>query len=265
MRQAEQSYVDWSGLRPSRVVLTLIGINVVAYVFELLAMRAGLIGLDGAPFALVPADVASGQVWQLVTSMLMHNPADPGHLIWNMVYLWIFGAQLEREAGDRTVLWSYLGGGLAGSLLQIALGALGLLIPSAGILDLWHGQVLGASGACMGVAFTWLARHYSDVLNMLFLGPVRGSTLMWGMFGIEVLRMLSFGVVAWGSHMGGMLMGMAFGFGWVRPTTWRGWAKRKQLERRGRQIEAQLKVLEGGKSSKGQKPQGRQRGDDWVN
>jgi rhomboid protease GluP len=245
------------------MVLGLVLVNVVAYIIELIAIRAGLLTDYGRPLALVPAEVAEGQLWQVVTTLLMHDPTSPGHLLSNLLFLWVFGTQLEREEGERSVLRTYVVGGLAGSLLTIALGALGLVLGpwAGGVLTLWDRPVVGASGACMAVTFHWLARHYYEVMNFLFIGPIRGRTMMLVLAIIELLNMLSLGAVAWGAHLGGMLAGVVLGFGWWHPRTFTGWLRRRRLGRRGRAIEEQLRVLEGGKS----KPQGKQRGDEWIN
>lgn len=264
MRQADQVVWDWSGLRPSPTVLGLVLFNVAAFVVQRILALSVWPGVE-RDLALVPAEIFAGRIWQLATSVMMHGGVD--HLVFNMLTLWIFGVQLEREVGGRAVLVSYSVGGLIGSLAVVAVAVLGLAVgPLGGILDLWHQPVVGASGACLAVTFHWLARHYYEVMNFLFIGPVRGRTLMLVMFVIELLRMISPDGVAWGAHMGGMGAGLVFGFGWYSPTWWRTNLKRRQLRARGRAIEEQLRVLEGGKSDPPKnKAQGRQRGDDWVN
>jgi membrane associated rhomboid family serine protease len=129
------------------------------------------------------------------------------------------------------------------------------------VAGMWTTPALGASGAVMGVTFLWLARHYYDVMNFLFLGPIRGRTLMLVMVVIELLNMLALGNTAWGAHLGGMLAGVVLGFEWYRPAVLRARFRRRQLAQRGRQIERELRVIKGGRDN--DKPQGRQ-GDDWI-
>lgn len=259
------SQVDWSGLRPSPIVLTLIGVNVVAFVLELILVRTQVLGIDGAPLSLVPAEALTGRVWQPITALFLHDPVSPGHLLGNMLMLWIFGTALEREEGSNTVLRSYAIGGLVGSAMQIALGVASLVFTAGfvgGIVSgMWTTPALGASGAVIGVTFVWLARHYHDVMNFLFLGPIRGRTLMLVMVIIELLNMLALGNSGWGAHFGGMVAGLVLGFEWYRPTVLRARLRRRQLVKRGREIERELRVIKGGKDEN--KPQGRQ-GDDWV-
>src|SRR5205807_3931248 len=57
-------------------------------------------------FALVPIEVVKVfAVWQLVTYLFLHGGF--GHIIWNMLALWMFGADLERTWGTRRFLKFY--------------------------------------------------------------------------------------------------------------------------------------------------------------
>jgi membrane associated rhomboid family serine protease len=267
MDRHSQVVWDWSGLRPSPIILALIVVNVVAFALELILMRLSVLGFDGAPLSLVPSEVVGGSVWQPFTSLLLHDPVSPGHLLGNMLMLWIFGTALEREEGGNIVLRSYVIGGVAGSVVQMMLGGASLMLTGffGGIVaGMWTTPALGASGAVMGVTFVWLARHYFDVMNFLFLGPIRGRTLMLVMVVIELLSMLTLANTGWGAHLGGMLAGVVLGFEWYRPSVIGARFRRRKLVQRGREIERELRVIKGGKDNKGNKPQGRQGGDDWV-
>lgn len=256
---------DWSMFRPGRLVVVLLAVNVVAYVIEMILIRSGVLTPGGSPLSLVPEEFFHGQLWQVATSVLLHSPVGTGHLLSNMLFLWVFGTSLEREEGGGAVLRAYVVGGLAGSAVALVLGLTELVVGSGvlGIFDgLWSTPTLGASGACMAVAFVWLARHYYEVLNFLFIGPVRGRTLMFVMILIEFLNMLSLSNVSWGAHLGGIGAGLVIGFGWWRPSTFRKAMRRRELARKGKRLERELtnlQVIEGGKD----KPQGRQ-GDEWI-
>ena len=89
-------------------------------------------------YGMIPSGVISGRhLWTLLTSMFLHGGFF--HLIGNMLYLWIFGDNIEDAFGHGWFLLLYLFTGIAGSLLQIA------LMPSSSI------PTIGASGAISGV------------------------------------------------------------------------------------------------------------------
>ena len=67
----------------------------------------------------IPADVTAGSAYQgLVTSMFLH--ADVLHLLGNMVFLFIFGDNLEDEMGAMGFLFFYLATGVLAGLIQVA-------------------------------------------------------------------------------------------------------------------------------------------------
>ena len=94
--------------------------------------------------------------WTPVTYMFVH--AGLGHIFFNMLSLWIFGARVEERLGGGHFLGLYLVSGLAGA-------ALSLVTPTA--------LIVGASGAVFGVQLAF-ARYWP-----------RDRILIWGIFPIE--------------------------------------------------------------------------------
>src|SRR5262245_46367687 len=45
-----------------------------------------------------------GRIWQLVTATFLHSNHDTFHLVWNMVFLWFFGREVESLYGSRDFL-----------------------------------------------------------------------------------------------------------------------------------------------------------------
>ncbi|MEZ4241863.1 MAG: rhomboid family intramembrane serine protease [Myxococcota bacterium] len=223
MNRNSQVVWDWSGLRPSPVVLGLIVLNVVAFVIEVVLVRLAVLG-DGSPLSLVPAEDHGAGVAAVHGGVAprSHHARPPARQHADATDL-RHGAGAEE--GSNSVLRAFVLGGLVGSLAQMALGALSLVLVGGffgGIVaGMWEGTALGASGAVMGVTFAWLARHYYDVMNFLFLGPIRGRTLMLVMVIIELLNMLSLANSGWGAHLGGMVTGTVLGFGWYDLTVLR--------------------------------------------
>src|SRR5579863_9211583 len=72
------------------------------------------------PFALAPdAVIHYFAVWQLVTYLFLHG--GPWHLIINMLVLWMFGVQLERDWGTRRFLKYYFVCGIGAGICDVVL------------------------------------------------------------------------------------------------------------------------------------------------
>src|SRR3984957_17050757 len=106
---------------------------------------SGLARLDAplAYLALRPVDVVkSFSVWQLVTYAFLHQ--GPGHIIWNMLALWMFGADIERVWGTRRFVQFYF---------FCAVGA-GICVVIANYILPWGNPnvaTIGSSGAIFGI------------------------------------------------------------------------------------------------------------------
>jgi membrane associated rhomboid family serine protease len=91
-----------------------------------------------AQYAVVPADITAGRhLGTLITSMFLH--ANLLHVGGNMLFLWIFGNNVEDKLGELKFLVVYFASGIGGSLLQI------FITPDSTI------PMLGASGAISGL------------------------------------------------------------------------------------------------------------------
>ena len=153
------------GHGPAFVTLALIAANIAVFVFlqQLGANETFLYGWSAIPLEItsgvdllqpqtIPSDGQQFQVPQapgpnpiqltLLSSMFMHG--DLLHLGGNMLFLWVFGDNVEHRAGRIPFLVAYLLAGLVGSLAQI-LSATDSPIPT-----------LGASGAISGVLGAYL-------------------------------------------------------------------------------------------------------------
>jgi len=134
------------------VTVALIAANVIAFAYELQLSRPELRTVAQA-FGVVPAIFA----WPtLVTSQFLHE--GPVHLFGNMLYLWIFGDNVEDRLGHGRYLVFYLACGAAAALGQIAVN------PDSTI------PMIGASGAIAGVMGAYFVLYpYSRVLAVVFL------------------------------------------------------------------------------------------------
>lgn len=163
----------------------------------------------------IPSDILVGErLWTLLTSMFMH--ADIMHLLGNMVYLWVFGDNIEDALGHAKYVAFYLLGGFAAGLTHIA--SLLVALPAIGVVGLKFPAV-GASGAISAVLGAYLflypkARirtlvfyifiHIISVPAYYYLGFWFLYQLMMGVFS---LTGFSSGVAFW-AHIGGFVAGL---------------------------------------------------------
>jgi len=157
-------------------------------------------------FALVPAELVRGEeTYTLITSMFMHGGWM--HLAGNMLFLWIFGDNLEDFFGHVGFLLFYLATGIAADLAHI------LPDPNSQI------PLVGASGAIAGVMGGYLLlfpKAKVDVL-LIFVVFFRVFSLsawivlmIW--FGLQLFSGVSTptagGGVAYWAHAGGFVAGI---------------------------------------------------------
>lgn len=234
--------------RPRKTVLVLIAINVAAYVLELLLLRTGAAGFVEALF-LVPSDVyRRGFVWQIFTYGFLHAPSAPSHLLFNMLWLWLFGNQMEAWWGRRRFLRAYGLFILAGGLLTVLVGLLAetpLLKPLLPAFP--YSPHLGASGATLGITVAWGLTHANQEMHFFLLGRMKGSTFVLLVVGFELLVALSFSNTSSTAHFGGIVAAFILCRGLWRPSRWQDLFRRQRLRRKRASIERELRILEGSK------------------
>jgi len=142
----------------------------------------------------------------LITAMFLHGGFM--HLFGNMLYLWIYGNNVEHRLGAPAYLFWYLAAGIAATLFH-ALFNTGSQIP-----------LVGASGAISGVLgfyLVWFPRHVVKIWMFLipfYIGVVRiNATIVLVMYLVldNLLPMLMSGGqggIAHGAHIGGFIAGM---------------------------------------------------------
>ncbi len=140
----------------------------------------------------------------ILTAMFLH--ASPLHLAGNMLFLWIFGDNVEEVLGTLRYVLVYLACGLAGTLAQIV-AAPDSLIPS-----------LGASGAIaglMGAYIVWFPHNRVRVLLFNFLTVMPAFLVIGIWIGSQIVmgygslgRLGEVGGVAYLAHLGGAAAGL---------------------------------------------------------
>lgn len=210
--------------RTPYVVYGLIAINVIAFVLYSAAYSSQreLIGFY-ADYALIPGDVSDGRgLGGLLTSIFIHGGLM--HLGGNMLFLWIFGDNLEDEMGHLPFLIFYLASGLGAGLIHVA-AAPWSQVPT-----------VGASGAIAGVMGGYLLlfpRARIDILLILIIYfrvfTVPAFVMLGVWLGLQFLG--GFGSdpdqdgVAYWAHAGGFAVGLGLTVPlWLRrggPAFWR--------------------------------------------
>ena len=195
----------------------LIAINVLVFVF--------LQGMGGNEkftyaFSTVPAEILTGKditagvleptpvpvYFTLITSMFMHGGW--AHLLGNMLFLWVFGDNIENRIGHMRYLIFYLVCGIIASLSHVFVSGSDSLIPS-----------LGASGAISGVLGGYLLLFPSRRVRVIMgrgitTVPAFVALGIWIVF--QVISQMGVlggdqggGGVAYAAHIGGFVAGLA--------------------------------------------------------
>jgi membrane associated rhomboid family serine protease len=189
----------------------LIAANVAIFLYEVSLGPEIAVLLRG--FGIVPARFAAypgGDFVTLFSSMFLHGGW--GHLFGNMLYLWIFGVNVEDRMGHVAFLLFYLASGVIAGLAHI------FSQPESVV------PTVGASGAIAGVLGAYLVLFpRARVLTLLptfppalaqipavfFLGLWFVLQLFSGALQMSIAR--GTGGVAFLAHVGGFLAGVAFG------------------------------------------------------
>lgn len=159
-------------------------------------------------FQLRPESVLHGWIWQLITYMFLH--AGLWHILFNLLALWMFGAQLEIDWGYSLFMQFYFFCGIGAALVTVAVSFAHVLgaRPDVG--------TVGASGAIFGLLLAFGILH-GDSEIMLFPIPflMKARYFIIGLIFIEIFLTLSSArqpgeSTAYVAHLGGLLFGYLF-------------------------------------------------------
>jgi membrane associated rhomboid family serine protease len=227
------------------VVYLLILANVLAFLWSRALISAGL---DPNRFVwawgLVPRRFMANPLGEIITpftSMFLHDPTSWLHLGGNMLFLWIFGDNVEDALGRGRFLAFYLLCGLCAAAAQI------MVDPGSPV------PMLGASGAISGVLAAYGSLYPRAPVSVL--NPIPILWLVWGLFfdlpawfvilEYFVANLLNAlfassqrgGGVAFFAHLGGFVAGLFL----VRlfligrpPTVYDAWTRQRAFQRRAR-------------------------------
>jgi membrane associated rhomboid family serine protease len=167
-------------------------------------------------FALWPLDSGRFMPWQVVTYAFLH--VDPLHLFFNMLGLWMFGAELERLWGHKRLLAFLLASVLTAAATQMVITS----------LSHSYAPTLGASGGLFGLLLAYGMLFPNRTIMPLFPPiPMKARTFVAVFGALELLQGVygSTGIAHF-AHLGGMLGG------WLTIRYWRGQAPFPSRRRR---------------------------------
>lgn len=189
----------------------LIVVNIIVFAYELLAEAGGTLEQTFYTMGVVPFNVthhfSPAVALSFITAMFLHGGFM--HIAGNMLYLWIFGNNVEDSMGRLRFLVFYLVSGVIASAAQV-FASPNSRLPS-----------IGASGAIAGVlgAYTVLFPH-SRIQTLVFMGyfarmvQLPALLVLGFWFVLQLFNgLLAFGVaqlggVAWFAHIGGFVAGL---------------------------------------------------------
>lgn len=199
------------GRRFPLITIILIVVNTLVFLFELSLGPEARDLINN--FGMIPARLVAS--WSnpfvlltLFTSMFLHGGL--GHLIGNMLYLWIFGDNIEDRMGHGRFLIFYLLSGVLASLVEV------VAAPTAQL------PTVGASGAIAGILGAYLLLFPQARIRVLipipfffFITSVPALIVLGGWFILQFFQGLMSmdvpmqrGGVAWWAHVGGFVAGM---------------------------------------------------------
>lgn len=200
------------------VTIGIIAANIIIYILFQSGFVYPVQEVVWASYALVPVELipeglfgaaTTGETfdhipipekWTLVTYMFLHGSIL--HLGGNMLFLWVFGDNIEDAMGHFKFFIFYLLCGIAGGYLHTVMS------PNSGA------PLIGASGAIAGVIAAYLVLHPKVQVWVLVLGriplPVNAGLAILAWFGFQIFHVAFMAPdnTAWWAHIGGFLAGL---------------------------------------------------------
>ena len=193
------------------LTVSIIVVNIMAFAYELLAEAGGTLDQTFYTMGVVPFEVTHNfgpaVALSFLTSLFLHGGFM--HIAGNMLYLWIFGNNVEDSMGRGRFLVFYLIAGITASAAQV------LASPNSSL------PTIGASGAIAGVLGAYIVLFpNARVQTLIFLGYfarmahlpallVLGFWFVLQLFnGLMAFGVAQAGGVAWFAHVGGFVAGL---------------------------------------------------------
>ena len=178
----------------TKVVRWLLILNVGMFILQRIFLDRflGILGLVPAYF------LGRGYLWQIVTYMFMHGSVL--HILFNMLFLWMMGSDLERHWGSKAFLKYYLVTGCGAGLVNV------LVQPHASV------PTIGASGAIFGIIIAFALAFPDRELLLYFLIRLKAKhfAVLVGALELLALLLLPNAGIARFAHLGGLVIGYVY-------------------------------------------------------
>ncbi len=191
------------------VTVLIIGLNIGVFIYQALSpqglnyhvVRMGIIPYEITHFRSLAEGIRLSPPLTLFSAMFIHGSLF--HLLGNMLFLWVFGNNIEDYLGSLRFIPFYLLSGLGAAMIQV------IASPNSRL------PMIGASGAIAGVLGAYLVLYpAARVQTLIFLFfiirivaiPAAYVLGLW--FILQVLNVGLGGGVAWFAHIGGFLLGI---------------------------------------------------------
>ena len=190
------------GITPA--VKILIITNVVLFVLNAIVGDAMTIRLGLSPQAVFE----QWALWQPFTYMFLHSTAGIGHILINMLALWMFGTDLERTWGTRFFVKYYFVCGIGAAAITILLSLLPISIADT----MYYSVTVGASGAIYGLLLGYGLYFPNRPIYLYFIFPIPAKYFVMIVGAIAFFSSLGGpgGGVAHSAHLGGLLVGYVY-------------------------------------------------------
>ena len=185
------------GISPA--VKILIITNVALFGMNLIVGAAMTLALGLSPQA-VFTQLA---LWQPFTYMFLHSTSGFGHILFNMLALWMIGTDLERTWGTRFFTKYYLVTGVGAAVTSLVLSVFSDAF--------YYSVTVGASGAIYGLLLAF-AMYFPHRTLILFIFPVPARIAVTILGAIAFLSSMGGpgGGVAHSAHLGGLVVGYLY-------------------------------------------------------
>jgi len=186
------------GITPA--VKILIITNVVAFVLNLIVGDVMTVRLGFSPQAVLE----NLALWQPFTYMFLHSTGGVGHILINMLALWMFGTELERTWGTRFFTKYYIVTGVGAAATSLLL--------SFWINDIYYTVTVGASGAIYGLLLAYGMYFPHRPIYLYFIFPIPARIFVMIVGAIAFLSSINGpgGGVAHSAHLGGLVVGYLY-------------------------------------------------------
>jgi membrane associated rhomboid family serine protease len=191
------------------VTILLIALNLGIFVYQVISpqglsyhvIRMGVIPYEISHFRSLAEGVRLSPPLTLFTAMFIHGGFL--HLVGNMLFLWIFGNNIEDYLGPLRFILFYFLSGLGATFVQVVFS------PNSRV------PMIGASGAIAGILGAYLILYpAARVLTLVFLFffirvvAIPAAYVLGFWFVLQILSAGLGGGVAWFAHIGGFLLGI---------------------------------------------------------